>query len=231
VPGGAISAPLLDGRPESVLRKASGDAALLVLGANGLTWGHGPVLGSVAESVATSASCPVLVHRTPPVLGPRRAGVLVGIDGGHGTADVLAAAAEEARLRREPLRVVHAWPQNTEDAVQPVRWRIDREAADRAGRETIDQHLEELARTHPGLSVTSEVIPGRAGQGLVERAADAVLVVAGVRPLGTPGQGVTAHAVLHRCPTPVLLVPVPAREGGPAVRGALAGSGARPTFA
>jgi nucleotide-binding universal stress UspA family protein len=120
--------------------------------------------------------------------------------------------------------VIHAWRQLTEDAVQPVRWRIDPEAGDRAERDVIADHLDQLIRTHPGLSVTSEVVPGRAGQVLLERAAGAVLLVAGVRPPDTPGQGATAHAVLHRCPAPVLLVPVPAREGGRAHQVTLTGA-------
>jgi nucleotide-binding universal stress UspA family protein len=219
LPRGAITAALIDGRPELVLRAASAEADLLVLGATGLTWGHGPgpVVGSVTEAVATSASCPVLVHRTPPAGTTRRTGVLAGIDGGPGTDDVLAAAAAEARLRGEPLHVVHAWRQFTEDAFEPLRWRVDTEAGDRAERAAVDEHLARLARTAPGLAVTSEVVAGRPGHVLLEGATHAVLLVAGVRPPGTPGQGATAHALLHRCPTPVLLVPVPAREGGHAL--------------
>jgi nucleotide-binding universal stress UspA family protein len=214
LPRGRITAALVDGRPELVLRRESEAASLLVVGATGLTWGHGPTLGSVADAVASSALCPVLVHRVAPTLGPRRHGVVVGVDGGAGTATVLAAAAAEARLRAQPLRVVHAWRQLTEDAMVPLRWRLDRDATDRAERALLAEQVGALSRTHPGLSVEIVILPGRPGHVLVEQADAAELVVVGVRQLGTPGEGTTAHSVLHRCATPVLTVPVPSHSAG-----------------
>jgi nucleotide-binding universal stress UspA family protein len=218
LPQEAVTTALLDGRAELVLRRASEEADLLVIGAAGLTWGHGAMLGSVAEAVATGASCPVLVHRPPSALRARPTAVVAGIDGGPGTPMVLAAAATEARLRGLALRVVHSWRQLTEDALVPLRWRLDAEVTDRTERALVADRVAELQRTHPGLSVETVVLSGRPGHVLLDQALDAELVVVGVRPPGTPGEGSTAHSVLHRCGAAVLTVPVPAREGRDAHR-------------
>src|SRR3954465_11795263 len=52
LPARSISTELLDGRAETVLRTATHEDDLLVVGASGLTWGPGNLLGSVAEAVA-----------------------------------------------------------------------------------------------------------------------------------------------------------------------------------
>jgi nucleotide-binding universal stress UspA family protein len=228
LPGGAISVALLDGRPELVLRRASEEASLIVVGATGLTWGHGSMLGSVAEAVATNAFCPVLVNRTARALRPRDLAVVAGVDGGPGTPAVLAAAAAEARLRGLPLRVVHAWQQLTEDAMAPLRWRLDTAATDRAERALVANSVAELGHTQPALSVETVVVPGRPGHVLIEQAETAELVVVGVRPPGTPGEGSTAHSVLHRCGTQVLAVPVPAREARGPTHGSMVSTVAGP---
>ena len=85
LPGWSISASLLDGRPETALCRVTRPEDLLVVGASGLTWGSGDVLGSVAETVAATAVCPVLVHRSPSLLGLRRSAVVVGVDGSSGS--------------------------------------------------------------------------------------------------------------------------------------------------
>jgi nucleotide-binding universal stress UspA family protein len=212
LPSGEVTAVVLDGQADLVLRQESEAASLLVVGAAGLTWGQGPELGSVAESVAATAASPVLLHRMVPALQPDRHAVVVGVDGGPGTAAVLTAAAAEAELRGRPLRVVHAWRQLTEDAAYALRWRLDIESTDTAERAAVEDHVAALVRDHAGLPVESVVVPGRAGHVLVDEACSAELMVVGVRPPGTAGEGATTHSVLHRCSAPVLVVPVPSRE-------------------
>ncbi|MCZ2812074.1 MULTISPECIES: universal stress protein [unclassified Modestobacter] len=208
LPDWAISVQLLDGRPETALCRATQPGDLLVIGASGLTWGSGDVLGSVAEAVAATAACPVLVHRSPNLLGPRRSGVVVGVDGAAGSREVLAAAATEAQLRGEPVRVVHAWRQLTEDAVHPLRWRLDVQASVDAESAAVEPMVAELRRRHPDLTIDTEVRRGRAGQVLVEATGNAVLLVVGRQDLAHGGPGATVHSVLHRVEIPVLTVPV-----------------------
>jgi nucleotide-binding universal stress UspA family protein len=209
LPAAVVTTELVDGRPGAVLRRATGAADLLVVGASGLTWGAGDALGSVAEAVAVSAGCPVLVHRSPSPLGPRRSGVLVGVDGSADSAAVLATAATEAQLRGEPLRVVHAWRQLTEDAVQRLRWRLDEATSTSAETASVEPLVAALRARLPDLPVVLDVEKGRAGQVLVQATATATLLVVGRRDATADGPGATVHSVLHRVGVPVLVVPVP----------------------
>jgi nucleotide-binding universal stress UspA family protein len=214
LPGWSIGAELLDGRPETALCRATQRADLLVVGASGLTWGAGGALGSVAEAVAAAASCPVLVHRSAPVPGSPGGGVVVGVDGAEGSAAVLAAAATEAQLRGEPLRVVHAWRQLTEDAVHSMRWRLDSSVSSSAETAAVAPLVEQLRRRHADLSVETTIERGRVGQVLVQESRTSSLLVVGRRDLAAGGPGATVHSVLHRALVPVLTVPVsaPARS-------------------
>jgi nucleotide-binding universal stress UspA family protein len=180
-----------------------------VVGASGLTWGPGSALGSVAESVAATAPCPVLVHRTPNLLD-RHHGVVVGVNGGEGSRDVLTAAVTEARLRGEPLRVVHAWRQFTEDAVHRLRWRLDPHASTDAETAAVEPLVSELRDRFADVPVEMAVEQGRAGQVLVQAGSTAGLLVVGRRDVSAGGPGATVHSVLHRVDVPVLTVPVAA---------------------
>jgi nucleotide-binding universal stress UspA family protein len=60
----AIDPRLVNGHPVPVLVEASKGADLLVVGNRGYGEFAGMLLGSVSEHCATSAHCPVLVHRS-----------------------------------------------------------------------------------------------------------------------------------------------------------------------
>jgi nucleotide-binding universal stress UspA family protein len=213
-----ISTELIDGRAETALCRAVGEEDLLVVGSSGLTWGPGSAMGSVAEVVAARAPCPVLVHRTPNALDWRRRGVVVGIDGTEGSAAVLAVAATEADQRGEPLHVVHAWRQLTEDAVLALRWRLDAETSANAETAAVEPLVAAVRRRHPDLPIELTVERGRAGQVLVQTSATASLVVVGRRHVDAGGPGATVHSALHRVEVPVLAVPVPTAVGVPVPR-------------
>ena len=216
LPEGAISVELLDGRPEIVLCRAARDGDLLVVGASGLTWGSGSALGSVAESVAATAPCPVLVHRTPNPLD-RHHGVVVGVNGAEGSREVLTAAVTEARLRGEPLTVVHAWRQFTEDAVHRLRWRLDLHASTDAETAAVEPLVAEVRHRSADVLVEMAVEQGRAGQVLVRAGPTAGLLV--VAPSGRLRRAVPVPPSTRSCTgvdVPVLTVPVaaPGATGG-----------------
>jgi nucleotide-binding universal stress UspA family protein len=205
-----VTAELADGPPDLVLREESASAALLVVGALGMSWATAAGLGSVATALTHGSSSPVLVHRTPQA-GQRRRGVVVGLDGGPGSPSVLAAAAEAAVLRQVPLRVVHAWQQLTEDDGQPLRRRPDDAATQRAERADVAEMVTELRADQPGLDVDLAVLTGRAGPVLASAARSAEVLVVGRLPVA-PGRlpGPTSHSLVQRAACPVLVVPVPA---------------------
>src|SRR3954471_8627402 len=226
LPARSIGTELLDGRAETVLCTATHGDDLLVVRASGLTGGPGNLLGWVSEAVAGRASCPVLVHREPNSLAWRRRGVVVGVDGAAGSSAVLAAAATEAQLLGAPLTVVRAWCQLTEDAVLPLRWRLDRDASTRAETAAVEPLVAQLRESRPDVPVTTTVRQGRPGRVLVQATQEAALLVVGRRDIAAGGPGATVHSVLHRTEVPVLVVPVPAPVLTPAPR--TGGSAAAP---
>jgi hypothetical protein len=145
------------------------------------------------------------------------------VDGAAGTAELLDVAAAEARLRGEPLAVVHAWRQLTEDAVHCLRWRLDTDVSSRAERALVEEQVDHVRRAHPGLEVALSVLPDRAGHLLVQLAEAAALLVVG-RTAGLPTRrSATVHAALHRTSVPLLAVPVatvvPEADAPPGVPG------------
>jgi nucleotide-binding universal stress UspA family protein len=103
-PSLTVTSEVVDGDPIRVLLRAATDAALLVLGGQGLArHGTDPAL-SVSIQVAARAAQPVLF-----ACGDERPGpVVVGVDGSADAAVGLDAAYDEARRRRTGVVVVHA---------------------------------------------------------------------------------------------------------------------------
>ena len=122
--------------------------------------------------------------------------------------------------------MVHAWRQLTEDAVHPLRWRLDGGIGSAAETAAVEPLVAELRRRRPDLPVELVVQQGRAGQVLVQAAEDAGLLVVGRRDITAGGPGATVHSVLHRVGVPVLAVPVAAPvAAAPAGRPATAAAG------
>ncbi|ROT27250.1 universal stress protein [Micromonospora sp. HM5-17] len=138
------------------------------------------------------------------------AAVIVGVDGSEGSLRAVDWAAEEARLRGAPLRVVHAfiWPllgvplgpapmAPPEAGLRNEAQRILESAADRA------------RRAAPGVTVSTDLPARVPAAALIEASHGADLVVVGSRGLGgfsglllgSVGAQVTAHAA---CPVVVV---------------------------
>ena len=127
-------------------------------------------------------------------------GVLVGVDGSPGGTAALGFAAEEARLRGQPLTVCHVGPRATPGQHDPV----------------LDDAEAWLGRTAAGVAVRPMAQAGHPADVLATLAADAVLTVVGSRGrggvvglmLGSVGLNLTVRA-----PGPVVVV----RPSSPAV--------------
>ncbi|WP_410674347.1 universal stress protein [Amycolatopsis sp. cmx-4-68] len=189
-------------RAAQALIEASRAAALLVVGSAG----HGRLTsllaGSVAAAVGTHARCDTVVVRGDSWDEPGAGGrpVVTGIDGSEAGARVLAAALAEARVRRAPLVVLHAWA----DTPSPHR---DPRCVTDAGRRLLDERL--LAHDTGDVPVEQVVVHAHPRRELIERSGDAQLVVVGDRGRGGfPGLllGSTGQALLHQAACPVLLV-------------------------
>jgi nucleotide-binding universal stress UspA family protein len=200
-----VSLRTVRGEPVRALVEASDAADLLVLGARGKGGFEGLLLGSVSERVAQFANRPVAVVRTA---SPVRHGrVVTGIDGSARSLEALRWAAEEARARDADLEVVHAWrlPPMASPPVHAVL--PDVSTLEENGRAVLDSALGDPAlagvKAHAHLTFAA---PSRA---LLERAADATLLVVGTRGLGRVSGaliGSVSRQLLHHSPCPVVVI-------------------------
>ena len=211
---GVLPAPLIhtsvtEGDPVEVLRRASDDASLVVIGGRGVGGVEGLLLGSTASGIVAQAGCPVVV--LPDDTGVRvssRRSVVVGVEG-RGDEEVLAFAFEEAAARRTDLVAVHAW----QDVVLETAFRSISPLAEWAGvmadeERVLAEALAGWADKEPDVVVREVVVREKAARALVSAGLTATLLVVGHhrhRRLGS-----TTHAVLHRANCPVAVVPLPA---------------------
>ncbi|HLT10136.1 MAG TPA: universal stress protein [Micromonosporaceae bacterium] len=136
--------------------------------------------------------------------------VVAGFDGSPSSAAALEAAAAEAVSLGVPLRVVHAyaWPivyaTLANVPYQPGEWEPPESV-----RAELAATAERLLKRHPGLTVSTHVLAGAAGQVLVSASAEASLLVIGGRGVGGLA-GLLARAVAphvaSRAQCPVLVV-------------------------
>lgn len=189
----AVSTQVVDGAAPAVLLRECRHAALLVVGHRGLGAVSGVVVGSVAVQVSAQANFPVLV-----MLGDRerKAGpVVVGVDGTHLSERAIEFAFEEAALRRTELVAVHAT-----DGVAAAG---GRQAQD------VGEWLSVGRERFPQVPVSGQVVRGRPASVLIDRSAQAQIVVTGT--LGRSGlaglvRGSVSQAVLResRCPLAIV---------------------------
>ncbi|MGY1605028.1 universal stress protein [Geodermatophilus sp. SYSU D00815] len=195
LPQDAVTAVVRAGPPELVLRHESRTAALLVVPA---------AERELAATLVHRAACPVLLARTQPDAG----GVVVGVDGGPGTAALLRAGVEEARARATSLLVLHAWDRPCAEAVEA--------AVSAAERDLLAGYVEPLRAEHPALAIDLRVVHAPPVEVLLRAARTADVVVLGRRPAGRRGE--TVDAVATGAAGPVLVVPLPGAARRPAPR-------------
>lgn len=214
------------GDAAGVLLDLSEEAELMVLGSRGRGGFVGRLLGSVSSALPAHAKCPTAVipvcsgaRLGHPELGsksvkdkpaaPVEPVVVVGVDGSEQARMASLAAAEEARSRGLPLRVICSIaPFNGSLAWVPAP--VDREAlrADlavqlAAGRDWLKSH-------YPDVDIRVDLVDGPPAEVLIEASATSELLVVGTRGRGGfAGMllGSTSQGVLHHARGPVLVVP------------------------
>lgn len=214
---GSVTAVLRDGPASLVLLAEARSASALYLGVP-----DGEPPGAVAAVVTARAACPVHLHRAGRV--PREdgvwdgvgGGVVVGVDGGPGTAALVAAAAAEAALRDRPLLVLHAWSRRAEpvDGSGPGA----EPAVEAAERRLIDGYLAAV-RAAPGeFPVEVRIVHGDPVGCLADAGRQAELLVVG-RHAGAPRGPSRIAELAGRCAASLLVVPLStARPGAGADR-------------
>ena len=209
VAGAEVTTRVRHGDAVTVLEEESGGAQLVVLGSRGVGGVAGLLLGSTASGVVAFARCPVVVlpDDTSVVVRGRRS-VVVGVECRHGDEEVLAFAFAEAAARGTDLVAVHAWQDgDLEPGLRTVSPLVDWAdvASDRL--RGLSESLAGWREKEPDVVVREAVVRDRTGRALVAAALTAELLVVGHRPRRALGS--TTHAVLHKTPCPVAVVPLP----------------------
>lgn len=203
----SFSAQLVTGPAGRVLADPESGAAMVVVGARGLGGFSSLLLGSVSRKVAARAPSTVVVVRAP---GNAEGAIVVGVDGSDDSRKALAWAADEARLRGRPLRVVMAWsylmPEGP-DGPEPFQPDYSAADANRALKEVVDEVLGE----DPGVELVLEATCALAAKALIERSKDASLLVVGPRDRSMHSRidlGSVTAQLLHHAPCPIAIVRV-----------------------
>lgn len=203
-----IRVEVVNEQPTIALRRHSIGAALTVVGSDHVNRFHGVMLGSVALAVASSNTAPVAVIHGGQVqrtTGP----VVVGVDGTHTSDAAVAFAFQDAAVRGTSLLAVHVW----NDISVPVSHRM-RDVMDPARIEQEEQTLlaertAGWADKYPDVQVQRIVVEGRSVAQLLERSAEAQLLVVGSHGRGGfTGMllGSTSHSLIIHGTCPVVVV-------------------------
>lgn len=201
-----------EGEPyAAIVSRAERSAAdLIVVGGQGPS-GANRLLGDVAERVVRYAHCPVLVARP----GPKSGMLLVGTDLSDPSLLAVAVAADQARLRKARVTVVHSLDLPDPTASQPrpdlgdligASKTLDREGLQK---QALERLLAAIARFN--LEADAVVTEGHPASDLPllaeELKADLVIVAtAGRTGLSRVMQGSVAEAVARESPCSVLVV-------------------------
>jgi nucleotide-binding universal stress UspA family protein len=164
------------GAPTPTLIDASGSAAMVCIGAEGLKHFDHNRVGSTATTLVTAARCPVAVVRGGGLPDNEGAGwVVVELDETPDSAAVLQFGVTEARLRNAALRVLGSWQSRYTD-IHDSHAVAD---GNRLVRAQLDRRLAHWKHLYPDLDVRPVAIHGSALTYLSKHAAEIGLVVVG----------------------------------------------------
>jgi len=210
VPEVPVQGEVRTGRAGALLAAASAYDEMTVIGSHGRGRIAAVLPGSTSRYLTAHASGPVVV--LPPGAGDRddRAEVVVGTDGRPTSRPAVEFAFEEAELRRVPLVVVHAWrapvPAGPGDML-PLVYDVD-EVGEQE-RRLLSESIAGQRSEHPDVPVRQRVGHASTAGALAAAADRACLVVVGASRHARFDS--MARLVLHRCPTPVVVVPAAVR--------------------
>ena len=171
-----LETQVIVGAPTPTLIDASGSAAMICIGAEGLKHFDHNRVGSTAATLVTAARCPVAVVRGAHLPDTEGAGwVVVELDETPDSAAVLQFAVTEARLRNAALRVLGSWQSRYTD-IHDSHAVAD---GNRLVRAQLDRRLSHWKHLYPDLDVRPVAIHGSALTYLSKHAAEIGLVVVG----------------------------------------------------
>ncbi|HEX4978799.1 MAG TPA: universal stress protein, partial [Acidimicrobiales bacterium] len=163
------------------LVESASDADLLVVGARGLGGFKGLLLGSVSQHCLQHSAVPVAVIREADAATTTpRSGIVVGLDESPTAERALTWAVTEARARKAPLLVIHAWQLPAVGHEPAITAAIrDIEAFEAAARRRLDATLRRVDTAD--VEVTSLTARGNPASAILDAASNAELIVVGTR--------------------------------------------------
>jgi nucleotide-binding universal stress UspA family protein len=208
-PGLHVRTHVLETDARDALLEASASAHLVVVGSRG----RGPLrtmlLGSVSQSVARLATCPVVVCR-PHEQRAEGHEVLVGAEGSVASLPVIEFAFRQASLQRLPLVVMHTFI----DPTLSVLGAADATPAEPSDvvelRMLLSESVAGLREKYPDVDVDLRLSEGLVDQCLINEAPEAQLLVVGRSDVTGWSRFLyssCALAVLERARTNVAVVP------------------------
>jgi nucleotide-binding universal stress UspA family protein len=185
----------------------SSDASMLVLGSRG----HGRVgealLGSVSQTAARHAQCPVVVVRKAHEDDERR--IVVGVDDSEPSRRAVEFASRQGAATGDTVVLCRAWKPRTMPIDQhgDVPASMSRTLLEEE--EALQKSVAEARTRHPEIEIEGEFIAEGAGQALLDASHTATMVVVGSRghnALAETVLGSVSHHVLHHAHCPVAVV-------------------------
>ncbi|MDH6447710.1 MULTISPECIES: universal stress protein [unclassified Streptomyces] len=207
-----VTTDVLPAEAAAALLREGNNAFALVTGSRGRGQLKGLLLGSVGLAVAARAHCPVIVVRgTTAALAGHHERILLGVGEPAAGCEAVRFAFREAEVRGCTLDAVRAWrcpaQENTD---HPALTAEQGHRHEEQASAQLDELLRDAVAEHPRLRVRRTTVEGPARTVLVNRSADADLVVVGARRRsGHFGLqlGRVSHTLLHHASCPVAVVP------------------------
>jgi nucleotide-binding universal stress UspA family protein len=155
--------------------------------------------------------------------------VVVGVDGSAGAKEALRWALEEGRLRRSPVRTVHAWtfgyiggsvegyPYWGGSLGSFTSLGVDLNDLHRAAEDLLERAIADVGDETEGVEVERQVVQGPAAEVLVSAAAPDDLLVVGSRGHGGFAGlllGSVSQQCVHHAPCPIVVVHAPKPVSG-----------------
>jgi len=140
--------------------------------------------------------------------------IVVGVDGSAEALHALAWARDEAVLREAALEVVHAWaPPAPVSEIAAMASHVEEATYERLAHEVLEHACSSILTDAPTISIESEAVRGYPSSVLLERAAEADLLVVGSRGRGGFASlllGSVSHQCVHHATSPVAVIPASA---------------------
>lgn len=202
-----VTTTLTVASPTATLIERSCDAELVVLGAVGQRRSPGDGLGSVADVVASYAQSPVIVVRGEQLSEDRgRRPVVVGLDAGGGSTELLDFAFDEASRRGCDLLALHSWTyRQVIEWDEPASWWTPSDVA----RQALDVALTGWREKFPEVAVTERTVHADPARALIAESIGGQLVVVsarGYRDIAGAVLGPVSQEVVTSAACPVAVV-------------------------